>query len=343
MSFAQILEKMDRSARGKLDAKMPSWAGVDISVPHSLNLQQCSGETTARYKASLVPEGLRVADLTGGLGADSWAFSLRAEAIWYNERDEVLCDAVRHNFALLGVQNAEFHSFDVSPLSSDWRDALAAFGPDVIYLDPARRDTSGRKVFLLEDCSPDVLQIMPSLLDIVPAVMVKVSPMADITMLRRRLDGVLSELHVVGAEGECKELLCICRNDAEYGGVVLSEDGVVYAPVDVYEGPFLFVPSAAMVKSGLGPGISMTVFSEELAHFGMFYQVIENLPFASSVIKDVGRRYPQAEVTARGVQISSDALRGKMRTKPGGPVHIFACIVNDSRRLLVCQQMLCPE
>ena len=102
MSFADILKSLDRGLEQKLAAKLPSWAGVHVEVPASLNLQQCSGETAARYKASLVPPGARVADLTGGLGVDSWAFSLHSGAVWYNERDSVLLDAVKRNFAALG-------------------------------------------------------------------------------------------------------------------------------------------------------------------------------------------------------------------------------------------------
>ena len=406
MSFAEILQKLEDGSLKRLGTKVPSWAGVALEVPASLNLQQCSGETAARYKASLIPEGARVADLTGGLGVDSWAFSLRASALWYNERDAVLLEAVKRNFAALGVSNAVFNGFDVSASDAAWLDALRAFAPDVVYLDPARRDAAGRKVFLLEDCSPDVVSLMPQLLSVAPLVMVKVSPMADITMLRRRLAPWLSELHVVGADGECKELLCLCRrvgdsdftsqalspNDfaslipptAEAAGpshsrghgrprssetapdavsaespvlIILAEDGVVYSrpeqaerrqeipPAQCSDAPadLLFVPSAAMVKSGLGPGMCRMPYDEGLSHFGKFYQVIEDLPFASSVIKELGRRYPQAEVTARGVQISSEDLRKKIRTKPGGPVHIFACVLNNERKILICQQVLRPE
>ena len=400
MSFADILQSLDSRERDKLWLKVPSWTGLDIHVPRALNFQQCSSEQTAVYKASLVPEGVRVADLTGGLGVDSWAFSRRASAVWYNERDAVLREAVEHNFAVLGVENTCFNSFDISSLTTEWFDSLRSFVPDVVYLDPARRDSAGRKVFLLEDCSPDVVSLMPSLLDIAPLVMVKVSPMADITMLRRRLSPWLSELHVVGAKGECKELLCLCRRDAVFCGIVLAEDGVVFSgscctaqempletsaslhpshcaslvgPSRLYETKFppivpkgtsalrgdhgrsrspeaspasvsqepaeelLFVPSAAMVKSGLGPGMAMLTYDEHLSHFGKFYQVIEPLPFASSVLKDLSKRWPQAEVTARGVHLSSEELRKKIRTKPGGPVHIFACVLEGARRLLVCR------
>ena len=403
MSFADILKSLERTGEQKLAAKLPAWAGVQIDVPASLNFQQCSSESTARYKASLLPEGARVADLTGGLGADSWAFSLRASAVWYNERDAVLLEAVKKNFAALGVFNAVFNGYDITPEATDWQESLRQFSPDVIYLDPARRDSAGKKVFLLEDCSPDVVSLMPLLLDLAPLVMVKVSPMADITMLRRRLSGWLSELHVVGSEGECKELLCLCRSGASFDKIVLSEDGHVWpdsvvtnaggvsgnhgrpwpceregpavcwgdgtelAPertddrlwegcseaevsggtpcvVETESGrPLLFVPSAAMVKSGLGPGMCLMEYDERLTPFGKYWQVIENLPFSSSVIKDLGRRYPQADVTARGVPVSSDELRKKIRTKPGGSVHIFACPIEKERRLLVCEQMSRPE
>ena len=373
MSFAQILNDLDARSQAKLERKLPSWSGLEIIVPASINLEQCSSESTALYKASLLPEGARVADLTGGLGADSWAFSLKAEALWFNERDPRLLDVVRCNFEVLGVNNVVFNGFDIIPWASDWQDSLASFAPDYIYLDPARRDSAGRKVFLLEDCSPDVVALMPKLLELAPTVLVKVSPMADLTMLRRRLEGCLAELHVVGTDSECKEVLCLCRRDASFDGVVLAEDGFVYGgrgsdgedfdevgpgmpfrhpknkgigclqgtpfppETDEVRPALLFVPSAAMVKSGLGPGISLMPFDEHLSHFGKFWQVVENLPFASSVIKDLGRRYPQAEVTARGVPLSSEQLRTKLRTKPGGPVHIFACTLSSQRRILVCE------
>ncbi|MBO4475651.1 MAG: hypothetical protein J5737_02895 [Bacteroidales bacterium] len=389
MSLAEEIGRIDAQARRKLEKKLPSWAGAGLTVPSSLNLEQCSSEQTALYKAGLIEPGRRVADLTGGLGADSWAFSMRAAAVWYNERDSVLLEAVKCNFEALGVGNAEFCGYHVSQSSDDWKESLKAFGPDVIYLDPARRNSAGRKVFLLEDCSPDVVGLMPDLLALAPLVIVKVSPMADLTMLRRRLEGFLSELHVVGSSGECKEILCLCRRNASFDGIVLAEDGFVFrpdsgstapkvppetsaslhpshcplrpagpsrshghgrpwfpetlsasVPTESGLGELLFVPSAAMVKSGLGPGMCLMGYDDELAHFGKYWQLIENLPFASSVLKSLGKRYPQADVTARGVPLSSEQLRAKIKTKPGGSVHIFAIVLKGERRILVCKQML---
>ena len=343
--FSGILRSLeDREAR-KLEQKVPSWGGVRVEVPQAVNFQQCSGETAARYKASLIAPGARVADLTGGLGVDSWAFSAVASAVWYNERDCVLLQAVQRNFAALGVSNVVFNSFDIAPDRADWQEALRAFRPDVIYIDPARRNAAGNKLFLLEECSPDVVTLMPTLLAIAPQVMVKVSPMADLTMLRRRLQGYLSEIHVVGVDSECKELLCLCRPNAIFQSLVLFENGFVFreAKAKPNTNDLLFVPSAALVKSGLGPGMCLRPYDEGLSHFGGFWEVVENLPFAASVIKELGRRYPQADVTARGVPVSSEGLRAKIRTKPGGPVHIFAWVLDGERRILICKKVSLPE
>ncbi len=88
---------------------------------------------------------------------------------------------------------------------------LEEFRPDIVFLDPARRDGCGKKVFLLEDCSPDILKIKDMLLDIAPVLMLKLSPMADISMVLERLGGECSELHVIESGGECKELLVLMR------------------------------------------------------------------------------------------------------------------------------------
>ena len=355
MSLADIIEQLDAAAQKKLSRKLPSWAGAGVRVPASINLEQCSSESTALYKAGLVEPGARVADLTGGLGADSWAFAQRSSAVWYNEKDAVLLETVRANFGLLGLRNVAFNGFEISPGGGAWQDALTAFGPDVIYLDPARRNASGNKVFLLEDCSPDVTALLPFLLETAGLVIVKVSPMADITMLRRRLEGCLESVHVVGAAGECKELLCLCRKDASWTGTVLAADGQVWDPSGAVEpGELLFVPGAAMIKAAQGPvqGAILldsrtlyckAAYSARMACFGSFYRILEDLPFCSEILRSLRFKYPQADLTARALPLSSEELRKKTRTKPGGPVHVFACPVLGQRRVLVCQKVTLPE
>ncbi|MBR5725082.1 MAG: hypothetical protein IKX62_06915 [Bacteroidales bacterium] len=147
-----------------------------------------------------------VLDLTGGMGVDSWAFSKVAERVVYFERDAELAAAAERNFARLGAGNIEVRCETVTP-DTELPEA------DLIYADPARRDAAGRKVFLLEDCTPDILTLLPTLLRKAPAVLLKVSPMADLSMLSERLGTALREIHIVEYDGEVKELLCLLRHD----------------------------------------------------------------------------------------------------------------------------------
>ena len=170
-----------------------------------------------------------VLDLTGGLGVDSWAFSRVAERVVYFERKEELAEAARRNFERLGAANIEVRCETVTP-ETELPEA------DLIYADPARRDAVGRKVFLLEDCTPDILTLLPMLLQKAPTVLLKLSPMADLAMLADRLGPALREIHVVELDGEVKELLCLLRRDtepAEPGIVIVRLSGQAAAAADL--------------------------------------------------------------------------------------------------------------
>ena len=180
---------MDGERRRRLARKLPGWEGADIVVPSSLALEQCSSSAAAEYKARTALEWsggrLRtVCDITGGLGADSSAFASVAEKVVYVERNPALVEAARHNFASLALTNVEIRCEEVGP-ESELPEC------DLIYADPARRSESGRKLFRLEDCSPDIGALAPKLLERCGRLMVKLSPIADISLLRSRLDGIL--------------------------------------------------------------------------------------------------------------------------------------------------------
>ena len=225
-SFADILQGLDSDRAQKVARKLPAWAAVDgLEIPSALSLEQCSSSATAAYKASLAGQAVStsgfaaalpdpiepcpistILDLTGGLGVDSFAFSQVAERVVYFERNAELAAAAGRNFARLGAGNIEVRCEEVTP-ETELPEA------DLIYADPARRDAAGRKVFLLEDCTPDILTLLPLLLRKAPAVLVKLSPMADLAMLAERLGPALREIHVVECDGEVKELLCLLLRD----------------------------------------------------------------------------------------------------------------------------------
>ena len=146
---------------------------------------------------------------------DAWAFAQVAGEVLYSEMQVELVRATELNFRELGVENVRFRNGRVEP--GKVAEVLDGFRPDVIFLDPARRAEDGRKVFLIEECQPDVLGLLPELFEASRYVLLKLSPMADITMACKRLGSHVKEVHVVAAGGECKELLFLL--DREWEGV----------------------------------------------------------------------------------------------------------------------------
>ena len=371
-SFAQILSEEQSQTKARSDAKIPLWSGLGLRYPTSLCLEQCSSQAAALYKASLLPQGCRVADLTGGLGVDSWAFSRRAKAVFYNERNPDLARVVERNFALLGVSNVTFNCFDVAPSRPDWLSALRDFGADRIYLDPARRSSVGGKVFRPQDCQPDVIALLPQLRALTPYIMVKLSPMADISVLSAAFGCFLREVHVVSLGNEVKELLCIvgpeeCAEpqirvvDCESSRCTLaftrSEEAcarsILASDAQLVPGAWLCEPGAALLKAGafklccekFGLGkmdVSTHLYVSPQALAGTLpfkcFRILEVLPLDKLSMRSVASRYPHADLTARNIPLSTDSLRRALGLTPGpsGGIHLFAFGTPAGRRIAVC-------
>lgn len=406
MTFKEILDGIDADALARMRRKVPEWNGVEgLVFPTRLSMEQCSSSATALYKAALISRiftgrgssggcaaaeafpqrsedgmfSLRrgtpssekrpvVIDLTGGLGVDCWAFSGIASHVHHNEMDPTLSNAVRTNFEVLGITDASFSSIEVAP--GKVNEVIAACGnePDIIFLDPARRSSTGKKVFLLEDCSPDILTLKEELLSSAPDILVKLSPMADITMVCRRLGAEVKEVHVVEADGECKELLVWMSRGWSGGYEIVfkelrftpeEENGTVPVLVNGIEelesDGCLFEPSSSLLKSGcfnlvcgklglkkLGRFTHLYLASADtadLAAYGKTFSISKVLPFNGQNLKSVGKEYPQCEVTSRNLPLTSDELRRKMGVKSGGGTHVFACtadfLESGSQRIIM--------
>ncbi len=383
--------------RRKLKKKVPSWYAVPgLAYPCRLSGEQCSSEAAAMYKAGIVrrlfPEGnARVADLTGGLGVDSWAFSTAAASVLYNEMNPGLASAAEHNFRLLGKDNISVVSFRLVPEGQcgghpdmTAGGILEGFRPDLIYLDPARRDAGGKKVFLMEDCSPDVLALKAELFRQCRHILLKLSPMADISMIYGRLGRQCREIRILASGGECKEILVLM--DREFDGECTVTAGTPLSSMQfgydelrhaaprflssedsIRPGAVLYEPGKALMKAGAFnvlcerfPLEKLSKFThyyimassehahldtdglpeevlEELSANGKFFVIREVLPLNNRNIKDIGKRYPQCEVTARNIKMDTDTLRGKLGVSSGGDIHIFAlhCDLPESGDLLL--------
>ena len=199
--------------------KLPSWAACDgVVYPPHLNMEQCSSEPTARYKqqvarrwAERIPNASRTSmtDLTGGFGVD-FSFTSRCfDCATYVERNASLCEVVGSNLPRLGIRNAQVKCAEAEAVLKQTEPQT------MIFLDPARRDEHGAKTVLIADCTPDVCQLLPSLMQKSQFVMLKLSPMLDWHKAIVDLDGKVREVHIVSADGECKELLLVLAPDGK--------------------------------------------------------------------------------------------------------------------------------
>lgn len=350
-------------ARKKLRTKVPEWyADPGLIFPSALSAEQCSSTLTARFKACLVADAKRIADLTGGLGVDTWQFAQHAEEVLYIERNPALVSAANHNLPRFKGGHVMIGEYTID--SEVLPAILDDFRPDVVYMDPARRDSNGRKVFLPEDCSPDVLKLQDIILDRGIRLLLKLSPMADISLMLRKFHCVKT-VHAVQTGNECRELLLLMEpgfdGDPEIKAAVVEESsaGVIafnYSEIGTtkacyiaqvpQEGQCLFEPGPALAKTGafnlfssclnlpkLGASTHLYCFPQEDINpdfwrsnstLGEFYLINEVAPFGKAAMKDFAARWPDAEVSARGLRINSDELREKMKLRGGGDIHIFA-------------------
>ena len=224
--------------------KLPSWASVDgIIYPPHLNMEQCSSEQTARYKAKIVnskwSNSKSFVDLTGGFGIDFYWMSQGFGKRCYVEQNEALCEIAEHNFRLLGLTCSVCCGSAAAYLSQMPH-------VNLIYLDPARRNEHGGRTYGIEDCTPNVLELMPQLMEKADCVMLKLSPMLD---WRKAVDDIqkrnanVSEVHIVSVDNECKELLLVLGKESVDGLRVVCVNG---------ESRFEFVPKVGMSYSQAG-------------------------------------------------------------------------------------------
>ena len=385
-SFSELLSREQDLRLRKMTAKLPDWAGCDgLLVPQSLPLEQCSSSQTASFKARLLegvlPSRGTVADLTGGLGADSWALSRVFSRVLYFERSEALCQLARQNFETLSARDGKALNIECRAAESDSALIDSMGQVDCVYADPARRSSSGQKVLLIEDCSPDMTALIPHIAKVSPFLLIKYSPMADITMLRGRLSILenypVRSTGIIGLNGEVKELLVMLSSDqvplpqlyiADAGTqTIKSLDGIVkdakfLSPDEPLEGKILIEPGAVLLKSGCQDAICHIYEAKkagrdchlyvsdskqcegELDVYVKKFRIIESAPLNKAALKELGRKYPVAEVCARGLHLKSEELSGLLGCRSGiaedgGHYHIFGLAIGQQKFVIAGRRL----
>ena len=358
-----VVEQIE--ARRRLKGKLPEWyENKDIIMGGRVPAEQCSSEQTARYKQSIV-KGESLCDMTGGMGVDFWYMSEGKERAIYTERNEELCSIAKHNFQVLQTLRPEYVI-----RCGDGRE-LPIPSVDIIYLDPARRAGDGSRVYAMEDCEPNIVEWQDELLKHAKMVLVKLSPMVDLTDVLRKLKGV-KELHIVGVKNECKEVLVKAHalDDSACAGCVevhcvdfLTSGKIEYVfsllggmEIPLIDGEvkrYLYEPDVTLMKAGafgslcarypvwqLDVDTHLMTSDEWIPEFpGRVFEVEEMIPFSSKVLKRLKKEIPQANIAVRNFVMTADELRKKTGIKDGGEVYLFGAKVKDmGQMLLICRK-----
>lgn len=345
--------------------KIPSWKEIeDIWYPKHLSLEQCSSEITARYKARLLarlPKNESFADLTGGFGIDCSFLAAGFKSATYVERQEDLCEIAAHNFPILGL-------YQVNVRNEDGVSYLEAMSPvDCIFLDPARRNEHGGKTVAISDCEPNVAELEDLLLSKASSVMVKLSPMLDLSLALKELHHT-REVHIISVNNECKELLLLLGQSLSENTVEipihcinLSTKGEQHFAFSREQeqrsectytntlGTYLYEPNASLLKAGAFRSISAAYSLKKLhpnSHLYTSETLIENFPgrtfritnqysFNKKEIKEGLSDLKKANITVRNFPATVAELRKRTKLTEGGDTYLFASTLNDGQKVLI--------
>jgi hypothetical protein len=341
----------------KLREKIPAWYRPGLEFPAALSLEQASSEATAIFKSGLF-SGKKMADLTGGLGIDAFFFARHFDSMDYVEQNHALLATTRHNFDRMGLRNVIFHPEEAGDFL---RKTNTRF--DLIYLDPARRDDRKGKVFRLEDCSPNILEIKDLALEKSDRVLLKAAPMLDIRMAAEQL-GSVAKIWVLSLRGECREVLYLLEkqplpfSSIPFEAVVLKEKttqiftftieeeqntGVVYAAPQRY----LYEPDAAILKAGafrsfaaryglhkLHPNTHLYSSETLVEAPGRCFDLKFSVKYDKNAVKAV-LDTPKANIACRNFPDSPDQVRKKLGLAEGGDAYLFAATLYDDKKMLL--------
>lgn len=343
-------------SKKKSKTKLPTWYKTPkIYFPDKLHIEQVSSETTARYKAKIV-NGKSLVDVTGGFGVDTNFFALKMDVIYHCEKNRDLSRIATHNFKILGRKNIEVISGDglrflkESKLKFDW-----------IYLDPSRRDNQNSKVVFLSDCSPNVTKHLDLLFQKSNNIMIKTSPILDISVGIKELKFV-KEIHIVSLKNEVKELLWVLQANFNGEMVVKTVNIAHEQKVDTFNFTlqeeksalpnfaepqnFLYEPNSAILKSGafsllavrysLGKlsGHSHLYTSNELKDFpGRKFRIEKVWPYSKKTMKILD--FKRANITVRNFPERVDSLRKRYGILNGGERYLFFTTSKDKVRIII--------
>ena len=349
------------AARQKAAKKLPNWSkNLHLLFPASISVEQSSSEQTASFKS----EGLSgncLIDLTGGFGVDFYHLSQGFEKGVYCEQQPELFQISKHNLSLLNLDKFEFINGDGLEFL---RKTELQF--DLIYADPARRGTGNQKLYKLQDCEPNVVDAWDLLKRKSDHILLKVSPMLDLTQAWTELPDI-QKITVVSVRNEVKELLLHWEKakigDPKMISVVDLESGILpfeFEPSDEEQahskfaeaGKYLIEPLAGILKAG-----AFNLFGDR---FGL-YKLDRNSHLYTSdafsagipgrifeVVQEISPKKPEIKtlflsgkvnVICRNYSTGAEELKKKLGLKDGGEDFLIGTKTASGYKLFWCTRI----
>ena len=352
--FSEVsMQEMVQQIKGKKVAhrKFPFLLKENIVFPPNLNLEQASSQSTAEFKAENL-NGKKFLDLTCGFGIDAYFLSQNFEEITLVEKNPELLDVVKHNWKILN-KKATFVNENLEHFLAKNSESF-----DVIYLDPARRDSEKNKKFLLEDLSPNLLEIQDQLLEISSQIIIKLSPLIDISYLISVLKNV-AKIQIIAVRNEVKELIVFLEkarkgDDVEISCINLESDDAEFAfqfkeektAVSAFSEPqqFLYIPNNAVLKSGAFNLISQFFNGKKLhpnTHFYTSDKRIERFPGRVLEINMIDskhiRKGEKYNIISKNYPLSPDEIKKKYKILDGGNCYLIFTQTQNRKIILKSQ------
>lgn len=336
-------------------------ANKKFVFPTTLSAEQCTSDLLAQFHATLVNVGINIIDLTSGLGIDVFHFAPKSQTVTAVELSPIVADALKENAVTLGHDNVIVVNGNCVEFVENCNTSY-----DVAFIDPARRGVNGKRLFALSDCEPNVVAMLQPLKKMCGKLIVKASPMLDVTQTLRELPET-SQLYVIGTAQECKEIVAVVdfKTKVETPQIIavtlgkdsmskfefnnISESVAMVTYKVPAEGQYLYEPYPSVMKASPMKSLSqfygidklhtnthLYVSDDIVTDFpGDIYKIESITPFSSKEIKSFKSQHQQINVAVRNFIMSADELRNKLKVKDGGTQKVIGCTLCDGSRVLI--------
>lgn len=349
MTDQNLQQECRRRAAKKLAATL---SFPDFRFPTRLSAEQATGDDLAKLHAEMIPTGAKVADLTCGLGIDTFYLARRASEVTAIELDPIVSGAIAPNAAALGLDNVQVVNADCV----EWLKQCPPRSFDVCFIDPARRGDSGQRLYSLHDCRPDIVEILPLIQKVAPRVIVKMSPMLDIEAVLRELPET-RRLYVMGTSTECKELVADVvagfsgeaeiivkttgHTDFKFHRSQLSKAELFceeLKPGDRIGEPWHTImkaaPRAALSGTKLHPDTHLWLNPDD-DFPGRIYTIEAIEDFSSGNIKRLSRQKLEASVAVKNLPITAAELSKRLKVRESSTRRLVGATIASGRRFLL--------